>query len=50
MTDVIQPFWALPLLKAARLDFRHILGYAMIVFVLYAALVSLAFWIFPGAA
>lgn len=44
MTDVIQPFWALPLLRAARLDFRHILGYAMLVFVVYAALVSLAFW------
>ncbi len=45
LTDVIQPFWALPLLKAARLDFRHILGYAMLVFILYALLVSLAFWL-----
>ena len=46
MTDIIQPFWALPLLQAARVDFRHILGYAMLVFVVYATLVSLAFWWF----
>jgi short-chain fatty acids transporter len=47
LTDVIQPFWALPLLKAARIDFRNMLGYAMLVFVIYAALVSVAFWIYP---
>jgi short-chain fatty acids transporter len=47
MTDIIQPFWALPLLRAARLDFRHIAGYGMLVFVLYALLVSLAFALWP---
>jgi len=46
-TDLIQPFWALPLLAAARLDFRDIMGYATIVFVVYAAVVSLAFWMLP---
>jgi short-chain fatty acids transporter len=46
-TDLIQPFWALPLLAAARLDFRDIMGYATLVFVVYAALVSVAFWILP---
>ena len=46
-TDLIQPFWALPLLAAARLDFRDIMGYAALVFVVYAALVSLAFWLLP---
>jgi short-chain fatty acids transporter len=46
-TDLIQPFWALPLLAAARLDFRDIMGYATLVFVVYAALVSLAFWLLP---
>ena len=46
-TDLIQPFWALPLLAAARLDFRDIMGYAALVFVVYAALVSLAFWMLP---
>ncbi|MCC7125442.1 MAG: TIGR00366 family protein, partial [Acidobacteria bacterium] len=46
-TDIIQPFWALPLLAAARLDFRDIMGYAAIVFVIYNAVVSLAFWLWP---
>lgn len=47
MTDIIQPFWALPLLAAARIDFREILGFCMILFCIYAPLVSLAFWLFP---
>jgi short-chain fatty acids transporter len=46
-TDLIQPFWALPLLAAARLDFRDIMGYATIVFLVYVALVSVAFWLLP---
>lgn len=47
MTNIVQPFWALPILKAAGLEFRHILGYALVVFVLYGALVSAAFWLYP---
>lgn len=47
-TDIIQPFWALPLLAAARVDFRDIMGYAAIVFVVYNVVVSLAFWWMPG--
>jgi short-chain fatty acids transporter len=47
LTNIIQPFWALPILRAAGLDFRHILGYAMVVFALYGALVSAAFWLYP---
>jgi short-chain fatty acids transporter len=43
MTDVIQPFWAIPLLGVARLDFRAIAGYCAVIFLAYAALVSLAF-------
>jgi len=46
-TDLIQPFWALPLLAAARLDFRDIMGYATLVFLVYAAVVSVAFWMLP---
>jgi short-chain fatty acids transporter len=46
-TDLIQPFWALPLLAAARLDFRDIMGYAALVFIVYATLVSTAFWLLP---
>jgi short-chain fatty acids transporter len=47
MTDIIQPFWAIPLLAAARLDFRQILGFCMILFCIYVPLVSLAFLLFP---
>jgi short-chain fatty acids transporter len=46
-TDIIQPFWALPLLAAARLDFRDIMGYAAIVFVIYNIVVSVAFLLLP---
>lgn len=49
-TDIIQPFWALPLLAAARIDFRDIMGYAAIVFVIYNVIVSIAFWLLPRVA
>jgi short-chain fatty acids transporter len=41
-TNLIQPFWAIPLLGVARLEFRDILGYEMLVLGLYSALVSAA--------
>ena len=47
MTDIIQPFWAIPLLAAAKLDFRDILGFCLILFCVYAPLVWLAFLLFP---
>lgn len=47
MTDIIQPFWAIPLLAAARMDFRRILGFCLILFCVYAPVVSLAFLLFP---
>jgi short subunit fatty acids transporter len=37
----------LPLLAAARLDFNDIMGYAMLVFVVYAGVVSIAFALLP---
>ncbi|MGE0041535.1 MAG: short-chain fatty acid transporter [Vicinamibacterales bacterium] len=46
-TNIIQPFWALPLLAAARLDFRDIMGYATLVFLVYGVVVSTAFWLLP---
>jgi short-chain fatty acids transporter len=49
-TDIIQPFWALPLLAAARIDFRDIMGYAAVVFVVYNVVVSVAFWLLPRLA
>jgi short-chain fatty acids transporter len=39
-TNIVQPFWAIPLLGVARLEFRDILGYEILVFVVYAALMS----------
>jgi short-chain fatty acids transporter len=47
MTDLIQPFWALPLLAAAKLDFREILGFCMMLCCVYVPVVSLAFFLFP---
>jgi short-chain fatty acids transporter len=39
-TNIIQPFWAIPLLSVARLHFRDILGYEILVFLLYAGFMS----------
>jgi short-chain fatty acids transporter len=47
MTDAIQPFWAIPLLGLAGLKFRDIMGFLTVVFLVYAALVSVAFLIAP---
>jgi short-chain fatty acids transporter len=46
-SNLIQPFWALPLLAAARLDFRDILGYAGLCFLVISCVVSAAFWLLP---
>jgi short-chain fatty acids transporter len=43
-TDLIQPFWALPLLAVAKLEFKDILGFLLLVFLVYLPLVTLAFW------
>lgn len=47
MTDLLQPFWAIPLLTAAGIEFKEILGYEMIAFLLYAVIVSLFFYFLP---
>jgi short-chain fatty acids transporter len=39
-TNIVQPFWAIPLLGVARLEFRDILGYCALMFVLYTAMLS----------
>ena len=41
-TNLVQPFWAIPLLGVARLEFRDILGYELLALGVYAALVSAA--------
>jgi short-chain fatty acids transporter len=47
ITDVIQPFWAIPLLGVAKLGFRDIMGYCMIYFIIYMIVVSAAFLLMP---
>jgi short-chain fatty acids transporter len=47
VTDVIQPFWAIPLLGVAKLGFRDIMGYCMVYFLFYMALISVAFLFAP---
>ena len=47
MTDLLQPFWAIPLLTAAGLEFKEILGYEMVAFVFYASVVSIFFYFLP---
>jgi short-chain fatty acids transporter len=40
-TNLIQPFWAIPLLGVARLEFRDILGYEVLALASYASLVGI---------
>jgi short-chain fatty acids transporter len=47
LTDIIQPFWAIPLLGVAKLGFRDIMGYCMIYFLFFATLMSVAFLVWP---
>ncbi|MDP2974981.1 MAG: TIGR00366 family protein, partial [Anaerolineales bacterium] len=46
MTDMIQPFWAIAMLAVARLHFRDIMGYLLMVFFVYFIITSLAFLFF----
>jgi short-chain fatty acids transporter len=43
VTDIIQPFWAIPLLAVAGLSFREIAGYGMAFCLVYALIVGGAF-------
>lgn len=45
-TDLIQPFWALPLLAVARVEFKELLGFLLVAFLVYLPLVTLAFFLF----
>ena len=47
MTDIIQPFWAIPLLGVAKLNFRDIMGYCLMIFVPYVVIVTIALLILP---
>jgi short-chain fatty acids transporter len=47
MTDMIQPFWAIAMLAVAKLNFRDIMGYLMVIFVIYFIITSVAFLLLP---
>lgn len=45
-TDLIQPFWALPLLAVAKIQFKELLGFLLFAFLIYTPLVTAAFLFF----
>ena len=47
LTDAIQPFWAIAMLAIARLEFREIMGWLMIIFFIYFVITSTAFLLWP---
>jgi short-chain fatty acids transporter len=47
LTDMIQPFWAIAMLAVAKLEFREIMGWLLLVFFLYFVITSVAFAIYP---
>ncbi len=47
MTDMIQPFWAIAMLAVAKLNFRDIMGYLMVIFLVYFVITSIAFLLLP---
>jgi len=49
MTDMIQPFWAIAMLAVAKLNFRDIMGWLLMVFFVYFIITSLAFRFFIPA-
>lgn len=44
-TDLVQPFWAIPLLAVARIEFKEVLGFLLTAFLVYLPLVGAAFLI-----
>lgn len=44
-TNMIQPFWALPLLGIAGLDARAIMGYCLIILLVSGIIISGVFWL-----
>jgi short-chain fatty acids transporter len=46
-THFLQPFWAIPLLAIARVEFKDIVGYLALLFVVNFLVVSTAFLLLP---
>jgi short-chain fatty acids transporter len=44
-TNMIQPFWALPLLALARLQLKDIMGYCLIYLLASGVVIGLVFWL-----
>ncbi|MFQ5724730.1 MAG: TIGR00366 family protein, partial [Terriglobia bacterium] len=44
-TNMLQPFWALPILAIAGLSIRHIMGYCLMTFLLSCALSTLVLFL-----
>ena len=44
-TNMLQPFWALPLLGLTQLKARHIVGYSASLMLLVTPIYLLAFWL-----
>ncbi|HEY4492879.1 MAG TPA: TIGR00366 family protein, partial [Acidobacteriota bacterium] len=47
MTDLLQPFWALPLLTAAGIEFKEILGFELVACLFYFVIVGTFFYFLP---
>lgn len=47
MTDMVQPFWAIAMLAVAKLEFREIMGWLLLVFGVFFVITSIAFLILP---
>jgi short-chain fatty acids transporter len=47
MTDMIQPFWAIAMLAVAKLEFREIMGWLLLVFFVFFIITSVAFLLYP---
>jgi short-chain fatty acids transporter len=41
-TNLIQPFWAIPIMAAARLEFKDIMGYGLIIGGVYGIIICIA--------
>jgi len=46
-TDIIQPFWAIPLMGVAGVEFRQIMGYGVVLFIIYSIVVTAAMFLMP---
>jgi short-chain fatty acids transporter len=46
-TDIIQPLWCVPILSAAKMEFKSIMGFCLIMFAVFAVITSIGFYFLP---